>query len=50
MSKFPNIVMFYGNNEIEMAYKYWGILSGLSEKQNNRIIEEYNELFKKRIP
>jgi len=52
LSKHPCVVLFNGNNEIDVAWKYWGFQKqyNLSESAQKIIENSYKQLFHIRIP
>ena len=48
----PSVIQFNGNNEVDVAWKYWGFRSKylITNKQQAIIEESYDVLFKKLIP
>ena len=48
----PSVIQFNGNNEVDVAWKYWGFRSKyqITNKQQAIIEESYDDLFKKLIP
>lgn len=52
LSKHPCVVLFNGNNEVEVAWKYWGLQKQfkLDESAQKTIETSYNQIFQKSIP
>ncbi len=48
----PSVIQFNGNNEVDVAWKYWGFQDKykISESNQNQIQKDYNRLFKQVIP
>lgn len=48
----PSVVLFNGNNEVDVAWKNWGFMETykLSKKDSVLITQYYNKLFKEVIP
>lgn len=48
----PSVIQFNGNNEVDVAWKYWGFQNkySLSEQNQKQILQDYNRLFKIVIP
>lgn len=52
ISAHPSVIQFNGNNEVEVAWKYWGFRPKylITNKQAAIIDESYDALFKKMLP
>ncbi len=48
----PSVIQFNGNNEVDVAWKYWGFQEKykISQLNQNQISQDYSILFKKVIP
>ena len=52
ISHHPSVIQFNGNNEVDVAWKFWGFQDKyrINELNRNQILNDYNRLFKKVIP
>jgi beta-mannosidase len=52
ISAHPSVVLFNGNNEVDVAWKNWGFQSQykLSDSEQETILKAYNDLFKGLAP
>lgn len=52
ISAHPSVVLFNGNNEVDVAWKNWGFQSQyhLSDSEQETILNAYNALFKGLAP
>lgn len=52
LSAHPSVVIFNGNNEVDVAWKNWGFQKqySISDRQGEIIQEYYNRLFKELLP
>ncbi|MGB0933628.1 MAG: glycosyl hydrolase 2 galactose-binding domain-containing protein [Lishizhenia sp.] len=52
LAKHPSVVLFNGNNEVDVAWKNWGFQKeyGLSDAHQVLIENEYERVFKKLLP
>ncbi len=52
ISAHPSVVLFNGNNEVDVAWKNWGFQSqyDLSTSEQEIILKAYNDLFKGLVP
>jgi beta-mannosidase len=52
LSKHPCVILFNGNNEVEVAWKYWGLQNQykLDESAQKTIETSYNQIFQISIP
>jgi beta-mannosidase len=48
----PSVVLFNGNNEVDVAWKNWGLQKqyGLSQSDSTKIANDYQLLFREKIP
>jgi len=48
----PSVIQFNGNNEVDVAWKYWGFQDKfkINESNQKQILNDYNILFKQVIP
>lgn len=48
----PCVIQFNGNNEVDVAWKYWGVQDKfkINEENQKHILNDYQILFKKEIP
>lgn len=52
ISAHPSVIQFNGNNEVDVAWKYWGFQDKykISESNQVQIQKDYNRIFKQVIP
>jgi beta-mannosidase len=52
ISRHPSVIQFNGNNEVDVAWKYWGFQDkyAISKKNQDLISRDYFQLFKLFIP
>jgi beta-mannosidase len=48
----PSVIQFNGNNEVDVAWKFWGFQNrySISEANQLQIVQDYNRIFKQVIP